>query len=626
MEEQCQRNLRYLKLDSEELYEEFTGHKLNEIVETEHLVKGSYTEEVARATQHVVCEDSPRIPLHVIGTGFTLYPPQAGLIAMMLLIEGKHSWIDTTDLRQRLANYYGAYQSNVGFVTERLSFGKSTLIPAMIRHQPVSQWTKCELDNLCAHGPRLVVGPCTQTVNVIVASRITVDDWDKRLKRTDIPYVLVKSEKGINDALKLVEQSPAVAIIVIRHGTMMMNGSKERTLTHFARAFGSYEFSRVFYDDYDMLDLYKIPKRYAEIMDDGAELPIARFHWLLSATANAIEYFPYEHRSGGPVDGRYTPAVERFGSKRADISYSENTFRSMGNCHGAYRLAFFSTRCNTSFAQVEFQVPPMRWYTAPDLRSIILAIAKDTDLAPLSITEFKRSTRTFVSGVASTPYVRLEHGFRMLVSVENKDEQRALVDELVAAGVNAVLLDKRNIRFFGLTECKDGVVHPAMLASVGVSRLIHGVSMGFLTHVVVLERNYTPEQIDQVVGRAQRLDRKHDLQVYMVPAGTDAGYAAGNVADLTTAAHGAEWDADYAKGFAEAMFDRGIEAGNEAEEPLTNFEGLNVDYVAAYREGVANARGYADGLNGRPQDPDPSWDDVCRDAYLAAYEDGKLMN
>jgi hypothetical protein len=598
--EQCLRNLESLGLsDKKDTYKDFTGCNLEDIVKLEYELVGRYSVEVARATQHIAGEFSPRIPLKVPGTGFSLYPPQAALIFTMLRIEGDHSFVAAPHRHSINAKNWREAQSNAGFILERMSFGKSTLIPALIRYQPACKWTPRPSRHLYSHGPQRASGPCIDNINVILASRITLDEWGVRLKRTNMPFVLVKSKKGITDTQALIDKRPAVGIVIIRSGAMKVDGVMDTVLSHFSRAFGPSEssrgftFSRVFYDDFDMLEL------------DNAIIPLARFHWLFSATADPIKIFPGHREEPTFEDGFYTCTSGAYKGK----AVSENSFGAFAMMDGLFRQAFFSARCNTNFAQLEFNVPPIEWASVPDLEGVPIRLVKGE---PIDATEFKHASKTFITSSNSIKYDREQHGVKVLVSVESKKTQIELVAKLIDAGVDAVLLDKRNVHLFG----KAG--SPVGDAKVGVSRLIHGISMGYLSHVVVLDKSYTCEQVDQIVGRAQRLGRKHNLQVYMIPCGFDAGYHASWTAD-PTARLPEGCDPEYRAGYEEGMQENGIEA---CESPIP--AGAHPEFIRGVEMGLANNHGYPDGINGNPRTHD--YDDCPHKlkAYTEAYDSGVM--
>jgi hypothetical protein len=566
--EQIRINLEHLGLANKpKLYKEFTGFEVEHVVALERSLTGD-DKTVARATQHIVCEDSPQIPLKVRGAGFTLYPPQAALIAMMLKIEGEHSYFSARKLAEaNPGRYANEYQTNVGFVLERLSFGKSTLIPAMICYQPKAKWRRRNVPNSCCSGPFVVTDdhPVLKGVNIIVASRLVVPDWEARLRRTELKHVIIKSDTGLQKALSMLKEfSGQPLVIVVRSGSFKVGQISDLAINHFSRATHQYAFSRVFYDDFDMLDLAPTPGQKSK-RGTCSLIPKACFHWLLSGSADLGKWFP-DH-PGGVI-----------------LPLNPIGFESFGSSGGDYQKVFFSTRCNTNFSEIEFQVPPIRWFSSLDLKVTVANLC--TDIALSGVTEFSRKTSAFVTSTRSVPYDRATHGTKILVSVEDKAEQQSLVAELQRQGIGAVLLDRRNAHLFGTLD-----------KTVGVSRLIHGLSMGFLTHVVILERNYTPEQIDQVVGRAQRLGRKHDLQVFMIPTPYDSGYTAGLNASLLLRERAADFvdNLEYCNGYLDAMKERSL---NFPLDEFLKLDGeLDHNFELGFLDLQACDKGFVDGSN-----------------------------
>lgn len=516
MEEQLRVELEYLRTD-EEGYRAMVGFEARDVVAAEESYVGGWTGEASRVAQHVV---TVRSPLGSSQWPFPLYPPQAALAAMMLRIENEHSWLDCPRLHARSASAPACIQSNVGLVSERKSFGKSTLIAALIQHQPTCQWVARECEALLTNGPRRACGPPGESCNVVVVAKSTMREWRQRLDG-----FFVETPASLNACVAALWGDSPPTAVVVRAGTMKHRGEPDLVLNHFVRAVEGLTFSRAFYDDYDLLGI--MPTRGSR----GALMPLARFHWFLSATARPREIFTGEGAGTGTLD-------------------------SVGALSGAIREALFGTRCDSGYSQLEFDVPPIRWLTATDAVAAVraLVVGGTPKMQP-----FKRKTTAFIGGTTSVPYDYAVHGCKILVSVEDKEARRALAAELAAAGVEATLLDHRNLHLFETSS-----------APVGISRLLHGVNMGYLTHVVVPSAGeYDAAAIDQMVGRAQRIGRRHDLQVLVVPSEYERGYTLGLGKPITSASM--PETSDYARGFNDAMRERGRESsGTLGPAPSAN--------------------------------------------------------
>lgn len=569
---------------SEEGYEELTGFRVRDVLTVYEQCIGELGGSPSRTAQHLVTARSPRVPERVSGSSLVLYPPQAALVAMMLLIEGPHSWVATPRLGAMAEDKPLALQSNVGLVHERMSFGKSTLIPALIRQQPVSQWTPHTAPRTFTKGPARVEDPVssyfegTHGCNVLVVAKVTVAEWRARLAGTALAAEFVETAAGLRKLVARLQAGVVPDVIVVRAGGMKHEGMSDLVLNHFVRATATLggrrvAFSRVFYDDYDLLGLMPTGGSL------GALMPLARFHWFLSATARAGKLFIGE-------------------------GVGASTLSSVACIPIQVRKLLFKTRCDSNFSQLEYNVPPIHWLTASDLRATVLRLALDEPVKTMAVS---RPSSAFIGGSTSVPYNRAVHGFKMLVSVEDRGAREELLASLLSAGVRAVALDKRNLHLFGES-----------VATVGISRLIHGVSMGYLTHVVVLlPGEYDAAAVDQVVGRAQRIGRRHDLQALLVPSDYERGFQVG--CSKRPSAPAPAGDGEYARGFWAAMDARGEDAARESE-PLAGDE--NVPYAEAYHRVRAFEDGYCAAVAGDASGYEPPVCSLPRELLQSEYDRG----
>lgn len=415
---------------------------------------------VSRFTKMLVGEHSPRVDIP------GLYPPQAALAFAMLRAE-QDNFVLTPGLRDLSddpavrATKPDGIEINMGRVVERLSFGKTYLIPKLVAYRPIPRLQNGALsrENVFYLGSPPASDPLVPS-NLVVIGNSCTKEWKRHA-------FVVSTAKSLEKLVLKRDQLPP--LIAIRSGSFTYAGAKRPALTHFVREFGDVTFARVFYDDFDCLNLA-----------DDQPIPKALFSWLLSST-DSWEL----HEDNDPS---------------CFVSFSWGTFK-LGGCIGWPLTAI---RCNRNFSSLEFELPKIKWFRfsqRDDYEGLIDCVA-----GILHGQEFERlnfESDVFLEGIGEVD--GSSQPKKILVSVELKEAQQLVVQTLRARlGDSAVvLLDKRNAHTFGEKP-----------EPVGVCRMIHGLNMGYLTDVVV-EADYERLAVEQVVGRGQRIGRTASLRAYL---------------------------------------------------------------------------------------------------------------
>jgi hypothetical protein len=354
--------------------------------------------------------------------------------------------------------------SNVGIVAERFSFGKTFLIPALIVLQPSPLFQSVE-GSFRLGGNHHSCGQGEIRSNIVICSHKTMKEWIKNIEDcTTLTYCKIVSVKNLESLREMVEKEKYSDIILIKDGFNTVKGEKKETLEWVMEILRERVFSRVIVDDYDMLK-----------MKSSTPLPEALFVWLLSSTFK--HDFPTSLVSNSM--GRIMKA-------------------------GIVLKFYYYLRCNSDYSAVEFNIPRIEYFeTEMDEVKLCRSLI---EIGTVSSRERERvKSDVFLTATRNEQYRHDPSKTKILFSLEEKSARVKVVERLKEEGLKAVKMDGRNLHLFSSDE-----------NSISVCGLIHGVNMGYLTHIILREEDYSQSEINQIVGRAQRISRTQNLQVYFV--------------------------------------------------------------------------------------------------------------
>ena len=244
-------------------------------------------------------------------------------------------------------------------------------------------------------------------------------------------------------------------LIIITDLLITNKETKEKTnlLNIFTEKFMT-KFDRIIFDDFDLLKL-----------TNDCKIPVCNFYWFVSATNNI-------QNSNGKFNG--FDKINTYGVFKYLCRISE---------------LIFNIRCGQDYSMIDFNIPKIDTYKLNkdiDLNEFILNI--DTMLFERKEME---SLSLFQSNI-NEPYNG--ENKKILIVTENKD----------ISINNSIYLNGKNIHLFEKMEY-----------IIGVSKLLYGVNMQYLTHIII-DNYYNNDQIIQIIGRGQRIGRKYNLQVYLI--------------------------------------------------------------------------------------------------------------
>ncbi len=407
---------------------------------------------------NIVNENSLKIPLQPQNFKGVLFPPQAALIKRMLDIE---TMPITFKLSKSTAIFTG------GIVSERLSFGKTFCIPALICQKP-------------AIGQTIPVTQSTETMynntirtNLVICGTKVAKEWKNNLKNfTSLSFIVVERANHLDELATLVSSFNYPEVLVVKDGDITWNSKKDKALTHVLKLFESKTFMRVFFDDYDMLNLRDIVS------------PNALFTWFISGTNDT------------PFSGLQFHYWSE-GGTQCNIS--------MKSCHPILD-AVSSVSCNKEYSVVEYNVPKINeyYYNSSDLVDFVYKIINNEPIDELVDGDDDTMNDKLLTGTKDAPYVYDRANIKMLVAMDDKDSQKSLISALNNNGIKTVKLSRANVDKFARED-----------TTVCVCGNLFGVNLPFLTHIVICVNDFTPSACTQIIGRGQRLSRKQNLQVYM---------------------------------------------------------------------------------------------------------------
>lgn len=385
----------------------------------------------------------------------TLYAPQMAMIKRMADMEesGPQAVVDQF------------YYSNVSLISERFSFGKTFMMPAFFLYHPLTNTFEDVDGSFIQYGWEKTPkeSPFIKT-NIVICGCKVIKDWEKNIKTfTPLTFAKIVTAKCLDKMEVMIKQENFPQVIIVKDGFITWKGAKKYAVEHFEILFGSRTANRMVIDDYDVINI-----------SHRTVLPNSKYTWLISSSHN-------------------------IGSKYIDV-----LDKTLGKIYKTMPLIDFfnNLKCNADFSALEFNIPKIDFYQEKHLALdlIDMIINGTPNFEPSEIWNKK----CFIKANDDIPYDREKYPPKILVSIEIKEDRLKLQEELKEMGISSILLDRRNIHTFEQKE-----------EPVGISRLIYGVNMGYLTHVIV-DDIYDINEVMQIVGRAQRIGRKHNLQAYVL--------------------------------------------------------------------------------------------------------------
>lgn len=423
---------------------------------------------------NIVNQHSPQVPLTPTNFLGKLYPPQASLIQRMCELEENPPTFTLQSKNADVSQITQNFRFPVGLITERLSFGKTFCLPALICHK---------------FAPTLYdVNETIKTIiptNVIVCGSKVAKEWRANINKHVAPTItrlVIETAKDLTTCEQLIRANSIPNIIVIKDGEITWKTTsdstqlKKKALDHFLSIVYSQsdyspdaKFLRIIYDDYDMLKF-----------SAATILPRALFSWFVSGTE---EYHP-----GKSPQFHYTlnDEEETMTIVRAKVILDNIS----------------AVSCNRDYSAQEFNVPKINMFqTYNESEYIVKCIIENTFNDLFLAHDDWKCGALFTGNVDNPPMAQSlqDKRIKILIATKDKDDQIALTNKL---GSIAVRLTRANIDKFARED-----------ALVGVCGNLYGINMGFLTHIIV-DYTFADNEIVQIIGRGQRLSRKYNLQVY----------------------------------------------------------------------------------------------------------------
>jgi hypothetical protein len=245
---------------------------------------------------NIVNQHSPQVPLTPTNFLGKLYPPQASLIQRMCELEANPPTFTIQSKNVDANQITQNFRFPVGLITERLSFGKTFCLPALICHKfaPIPYDSPAEA---CPYRAALF-DSSTKTIiptNIIVCGSKVAKEWHANIDKHVAPAItriVIETAKDLTRCEQLIRANSIPNIIVIKDGEITWKTTadsttlKKKALDHFLSILfnpqseytSDAKFLRIIYDDYDMLKF-----------SAATILPRALFSWFVSGTE---EYHP----------------------------------------------------------------------------------------------------------------------------------------------------------------------------------------------------------------------------------------------------------------------------------------------------------------------------------------------
>lgn len=240
----------------------------------------------------VVSGNRPHAILSPPGFKHTLYDCQSRLLEKTLNVESDPV-VKFRDV---------VYKSNAGRISERMSFGKTVMLCALISMKPDCEAPEQTLDNCKFVGQHFNYNQRKYIpLNIIVAEGKTIDQWEEYiLKFTSLSSMTVGTKTQLEKFDKLLHSSPdkLPCVILVKNSKLKaaytpINGKvfeitfegSRSSVGVIADILDDVYVSRVIFDDFDILQL-----------PNDATLPRAKFTWYVSATKQQNYQASFEKR------------------------------------------------------------------------------------------------------------------------------------------------------------------------------------------------------------------------------------------------------------------------------------------------------------------------------------------
>lgn len=397
--------------------------------------------------KNIINEKSPKINSQPLNFKGKLYPPQASLIKRMMEIESSPILFELSN--KTIVKFH------CGVVTERLSFGKTFCLPALICEKKIPYESSNE---------KLI------NTNLIICGTKVVKEWKNNLKNlTNIEFLVAEQSSQLTILENMVFEKRYPNVLVVKDGDITWKGKKTKAINHVTSLFENKMFARVIYDDYDMLKFNTI-----------SIIPETLFTWFISGTD------------------------DNWNSDLSFYYFVDNEKKEITiNKAGLMLDAVSSLKCNREYSATEFNIPKIdEFYVCYSLPFLIKKII-DNDKIDYIFSEKQLNNSDLITGIKNVPYVYNKQTMKILIAIADKKERKDTVNELNKNGIKSIKLTRANVNKF---ERENAVVC--------VSGNLFGVNMGFLTHIVINTGEFDDSSLIQIIGRGQRLSRKQNLQVY----------------------------------------------------------------------------------------------------------------
>lgn len=401
----------------------------------------------------------------------SLFPPQAGVLHRMLEIEAN-----------RFQDIAEGFSFQCGILSEIIGFGKTYLSGALLT-QPLDVVWETNTKQI----PMLVSpvdNPRTINVAIVICNAKAIKEWKANLELcTNLSVMRVNTAKTLNEFTELWNSDKDLPnVLLVKDGTV----SGKILLESVRELIGSSVFNRVLVDDYDILNI-----------DKNVILPNACFYWLISSTRNRLNNKKSKRASDFTLCG---PSIANF--QRIPIILD----------------TLVNVKCLDTFISQEYNVPKIDYYVAeafsdlehcdsctkantrkcndclaknvnkPDILEIVKRFIYANDMEKTVDFDFRK----LLPGSLDEPYT-------------NQPIKALFYNGGVAADLDkSVVLTTKNIRHFESSEFE-----------IALSSGLAGINMPYITHVIVTDLT-TEADMEQFIGRAQRIGRTNNLQVLVL--------------------------------------------------------------------------------------------------------------
>lgn len=427
---------------------------------------------------NIVNENSKRLSVQPSNFKGKLYPPQASLLKRMLEVEESPTPMTIGD---KSYTFYG------GLLNERLSFGKTFCIPALLceKFSPLDSTHPRSID---INNANLI-----QT-NLIVCGTKVAKEWKNNLTNfTSFNFQVIERANQLDVLNTSASKGEYPEVLVVKDGEISWKGKKAKALIYVLDILEGKCFLRTFYDDYDMLKLER-----------DSSVPDSLFTWFVSGTDS--------NWSAPDIKFRYDL------TKKGDLAPVQTPI----NMNSARTIldAIASIKCNREYSITEYKVPQIdsyhTTYVAPLLdddgefinpddrfESLLRLIQKIVNNEPIDSEKNIFSDTSLLDGIKNIPYEYNRKTMKILVAMANKQDQEKIVARLNRNNIKAVRLTLANVDKFARED-----------TTVCVAGNLFGINMGFLSHIVINDDDFEDNECTQIIGRGQRLLRTQNLQVY----------------------------------------------------------------------------------------------------------------